>query len=204
MCSPPLIQNERGFLDMQVNKSLAIPMPASHIQRTDSEIQLHEDTTVAEYRDQCMFNRLVRGIRNRHQQSSVLGPNDCRRSRDNIPTFPVTDAFMEETDKSIENIMSTRNCPTHFSRDLGKVTPTSSGDLHKFQQSGTYQTEESMQLVRHPSRELEDWVIEGFDESTHLSNMLRHSNKVQTEIIPDMYESDDSSFHDDEVFDIDL
>jgi len=192
MCSLPRIQNERGFLDMQVNKSLAIPMPASHIHRTDSEVQLHEDTAVAEYRDQCMFNRLVRGIRNRHQQSSVLGPNDCRRSRDNIPTFPVTDAFMEETDKSIENIMSTRNYPTH------------SGDLHRFQQSDTYQTEESMQLVRHPSRELEDWVIEGFDESTHRSNMLRHSNKVQTEIIPDMYESDDSSFHDDEVFDIDL
>eukprot|EP01083_Nonionella_stella_P119400 356881_1 len=43
-------------------------LPSYHIHRTDSEAQLFEDMAVAEYRDRCMFHRLITGIRN--QQTS--------------------------------------------------------------------------------------------------------------------------------------
>jgi len=44
-----------------------IPMPDYHIKRTESELQLREDMAMAEYRDRCMFNRLVTGIQQRKQ-----------------------------------------------------------------------------------------------------------------------------------------
>ena len=45
--------------------SRAISLPASHIPRTLSEQQLRDDTAAAEWRDLCMFHRLVGGIRER-------------------------------------------------------------------------------------------------------------------------------------------
>ncbi len=46
----------------QYSRSPAIPLPKSHIHRTESELDLTENIAVAEFRDQCMFNRLVSGI----------------------------------------------------------------------------------------------------------------------------------------------
>ena len=46
-------------------QSLAIPLPASYIQRTESELQLSEDQAIAEGRDRIMFHRLISGIRTR-------------------------------------------------------------------------------------------------------------------------------------------
>lgn len=42
-----------------------IPLPSSHIHRTKSELQLDEDMHAAEFRDRCMFQRLVTGIQSR-------------------------------------------------------------------------------------------------------------------------------------------
>jgi len=56
---------------MRINKSLAIPMPASHIQRTESEDQLRKNKAAAKYRDKCMFNGVVRGNRDRQQQRNI-------------------------------------------------------------------------------------------------------------------------------------
>merc|ERR1740139_226861 len=108
--SSPL-QNSGSFLETRVNTSLAIPMPASHMKRTESEVQLHENTAVAEYRDQCMFNRVVRGNRDRQQQRNVLelSHDGCDLSRDIIPNDQFTSEYMEETEISIGNIVSTRS-----------------------------------------------------------------------------------------------
>lgn len=153
MCPSSPLQNSRGVLETRVNQSLAIPMPACHMQRTESEVQLHEDNAVAEYRDQCMFNRVVRGTRHRQQQCDA---------------------------------------------DVGKVTPSGSGDLHKFQQSDAHYIEESIQMPCCPSQEMDDWAINGFDDTVPMSN------RSQGYEIPDAYESDEYSCYDDEVFDIDL
>mmetsp|Transcript_30780 Transcript_30780/g.47183 ORF Transcript_30780/g.47183 Transcript_30780/m.47183 type:complete len:187 (+) Transcript_30780:56-616(+) len=42
-------------------QSRSIPI-RHHIHRTASEIQLHEDEAVADYRDYCMYYRIVKGI----------------------------------------------------------------------------------------------------------------------------------------------
>jgi hypothetical protein len=56
------------------NRSVSIPLPSSHVHRTQSELQLHEDEEVAEQRDSTMFYRLVNGIRERHGMQSHQGP----------------------------------------------------------------------------------------------------------------------------------
>ena len=40
-----------------------MPFPHSHVPRTKSEIKLHEGIAVSEWRDDCMFNRLVNGMK---------------------------------------------------------------------------------------------------------------------------------------------
>ncbi len=55
-----------------VDRATSIPMPSYHIRRTDSEAQLFEDMAVAEYRDRCMFNRLITGIRQRQAHQQLL------------------------------------------------------------------------------------------------------------------------------------
>mmetsp|Transcript_5765 Transcript_5765/g.16234 ORF Transcript_5765/g.16234 Transcript_5765/m.16234 type:complete len:235 (+) Transcript_5765:1-705(+) len=47
--------------------SRPIPLPRTHIPRTTSELQLREDMAVAEWREMCMFHRLVEGMKERQQ-----------------------------------------------------------------------------------------------------------------------------------------
>ncbi len=61
------------------SKSLAIPLPMSHIHRTESELLLYENMAQAEYQDQCMFNRLVSGIRCQQQLLYHVETHDRRR-----------------------------------------------------------------------------------------------------------------------------
>jgi hypothetical protein len=64
-------------------------IPISSIKRTPSEVQLHEDEAMAEYRDYCFYVRLVNGMNaTRHYF------NEGR-----------------STDQSLANIMRTRNLP---------------------------------------------------------------------------------------------
>lgn len=67
----PESSNQSGMIvesdEMQLvqAQSLAIPLPDSHIRRTESELQLSEDQAIAEGRDRVMFHRLISGIRSR-------------------------------------------------------------------------------------------------------------------------------------------
>ena len=55
--------------------SRPIPLPRTHITRTASELQLREDMAVAEWREMCMFHRLVEGMKERQQaQHQQLTP----------------------------------------------------------------------------------------------------------------------------------
>ena len=56
-----------NFEDESQAMSPAIPLPKSHIRRTESESNLTENLRLAEFRDQCMFNRLVNGIQKQQQ-----------------------------------------------------------------------------------------------------------------------------------------
>jgi len=59
-----LIGNSAGVK----RKSQALPLPRSHISRTESEIQMEDDQAEAERRDHCMFRRIVFGIAKQQEQ----------------------------------------------------------------------------------------------------------------------------------------
>lgn len=56
---------------MGTTRSTSIPLPSSHVPRTQSELQLSIDEEAAEQRDARMFYRLVNGIRERQQQQAT-------------------------------------------------------------------------------------------------------------------------------------
>jgi hypothetical protein len=64
------------------SRSSSIPLPSTHVTRTQSELQLHLDEEVAEQRDTNMFYRLVNGIRER--QSSPTRDMDAVSSEMSI------------------------------------------------------------------------------------------------------------------------
>lgn len=138
---------EDGFLTMSnyTNRSevcmnsKAIPLPKSHIHRTESEILLSENMEQAEWQDQCMFNRLVAGLSNQQQLLYNVESHDPQR-RHSLQTRQIQNAsnddngyfiscsesdlhspskqtmssspdLMAENRRRIENIISTRQAP---------------------------------------------------------------------------------------------
>jgi hypothetical protein len=71
---PPSVGNLGTSIGTQGNnRSSNIPLPASHVPRTQSELQLTMDQQTAELRDVNMFYLLVNGIRERHPESLRSG-----------------------------------------------------------------------------------------------------------------------------------
>ena len=54
--------------------STPIPLPSTHVRRTESEVRLSDDTAIAEQREVHMFYRLLHGIR-RRQESGHGAPS---------------------------------------------------------------------------------------------------------------------------------
>lgn len=65
------IEETTGFSGAGTPRSSSIPLPRSHVARTDSEVQLSSDQAAAEQREIDMFYRLVQGIRNRQAGSHI-------------------------------------------------------------------------------------------------------------------------------------
>jgi len=97
-----IIIAERNERQREVRaQSLAIPLPASHIPRTESELQLTEDQAIAEGRDRMMFHRLICGIKTRSKihfdtQQHQLQQHGSRHGYSRYPTasqrFPDNEA----------------------------------------------------------------------------------------------------------------
>ena len=66
-------------------------IPISNIKRTASEIQLHEDEALADWRDYVMYSRIVNGM---NQKRAMIN-----------------DSFRRATDQSLANIIRTHNLP---------------------------------------------------------------------------------------------
>jgi hypothetical protein len=81
--------------------SKTIPLPSSHVHRTQSELQLYEDMELAERKDMNMFYRLVNGIRDRQMHIAHGGMGS---------PYPNTMSILE-TNSCIANIINTRNTP---------------------------------------------------------------------------------------------
>jgi len=176
-----------------LSPKVGIPLPSYHIQRTESEVQLREDMAVAEYRDRIMFNRLITGIRKRQyecQHHQYYGPSHDSRdqqarsrhsSRPGLDTTYETQDItasaswpMQQTDRTIENIISTR-C-----------------------QSGTQdQANVIADITPETSYNNNDWSIGGFDDEP------RSPAYIHVNLIPEGWDADVSS-HNDQLFDMDL
>jgi len=67
-----------AFPQPRVSTTQTIPLPSSHILRTQSELQLCEDMVEAEWRELRMFYRVVNGIRSRQQRDNgvYVTPNE--------------------------------------------------------------------------------------------------------------------------------
>jgi hypothetical protein len=81
----PATTNSKNNQTSTSRKSKSIPLPRSHVHRTQSEVQLCEDMETAERRDLNMFYRLVNGIRER--QTKLLAMNDLPNP--NRDTWPI-------------------------------------------------------------------------------------------------------------------
>lgn len=90
-------------------KSHSIPI-LNRIQRTESETNLCHDEAIAEYRDYCMYNRLVNGMI--RQQEHALH-KQCSRSLDSL----------YENGACIANIQRTRYGDTDRGRNIS-LKPT--------------------------------------------------------------------------------
>merc|ERR1711862_145414 len=91
-------------------------LPSSHILQTQSELQLCENIAAAEWHDNCMFNRLVNGIR--EKQARRL---QRRNSRPNYPAANATFNPVKNADLRIEQ--SLENIVRHRYEDLKDVPP---------------------------------------------------------------------------------
>ena len=94
-----------SYVTSSSSRSSSIPLPSSHVARTQSELQLSLDQEAAEQRDANMFYRLVNGIRDR--QDMVLR---ARGGEEHV----VLQQQEQQSEKSIARIIHTR---------LSKVDP---------------------------------------------------------------------------------
>ncbi len=186
MCpSSPLVKQRSFDCEIQIDRrsstSLAIPLPASHIHRTESETQLDENMAVAEYRDRCMFNRLISGIRYRQQlhyhfQSHNNSPQQQQCPPDSEPAsrfsrgmssfrrFPrhVPHPIQDTAERTIENIISTRCNPIESDEvTVSNISDDSSEESHFL--GTTVQNNITTNAILDDADD--DWAIEGFEES---------------------------------------
>ena len=91
--------NDHNMLatSMGTTRSTSIPLPASHVPKTKSELQLCIDEEAAEQRDARMFYRLVNGIRERQQQKQTAV----------LSAVP----FANSLDQSVSRIVQARLAP---------------------------------------------------------------------------------------------
>ena len=122
---------------MQENHSSptqAMSLPSSHVLRTRSELQFCEDIAAAEWRDNCMFNRLVNGIKEKQIKRSQ------RRNRPNLPSANASFDLGGKSDARVERCLM--NIVRHRHEDLQDVSATSSLQTDYFGEGNIIEPEE--------------------------------------------------------------
>jgi len=92
----------------------AMSLPSSHVSRTQSEMQLCEDIAAAEWRDNCMFNRLVNGMKDNQAKRFE------RRHRSNFPSANATFDLDKNSDPRVERCLM--SIVRHRYEDLKEVS----------------------------------------------------------------------------------
>jgi hypothetical protein len=209
--------------DAALNYSCSIPLPSSHISRTESEMQLAVDIAAAEKRDERMFHRLITGIQVRHQKQASSNKPSFRTSRI-APASSESQEASETNSRAVDSAAPTsRYCPVTA---IAKIVDTRHARLHDSQDrilnSGLQPSDdEDEDHVTLPLTEMQrmfqlsrasrtsestlsdnDWSISGFS-SSHDPNqdcLGDHRPKDVTEAPSAGLEDDD----DEEIFILDL
>lgn len=139
----------------QKARSRTIPLPSTHIARTQSELQLSEDMAAAEWKDMCMFYRVVGGIRERQEQccsNGVAIHEEPKRHHSTREQTPIRDW----TGKDVSATVDTTARVTPFETPSRDATPPSQGRLPPYPQS---------LLLRTPRLNSDGgWSITGFED----------------------------------------
>lgn len=190
------------------HQSLAIPMPESHVHRTDSEVRLSLETIEAKYRDQLMLDRLVRGgccCQQNHwgvRQASCGDPDFVSRDEENNLDEDVPNDHHAMMPMSPRELLQTgAHCWHHSENEVMANAP------------------QLRRRRRRSSKEMGLWAIEGFDEEEDededggievvpmpdMYNRQFNLTEKKTTFVPCMHDcNDEFCHHDDEVFDLDL
>ena len=148
--------------DMRRARSKTIPLPRSHVVRTQSELQLSEDMAAAEWMDLCMFYRVVGGIREQQKCSNgALIHEQHRTERLSPERKPITDW----TGKDVSSTTDTAARVTPFeTTEEASSPPSHQGKFLPYPQP----------LLLTPKRNSSDggWSITGFEDDPQENNPL--------------------------------
>ena len=189
--------------------SRPIPLPCTHIPRTTSELQLREDMAVAEWREMCMFRRLVDGMKERqqaqhqhvtpcHQQRAAYGdsqdstPHPSSGKQQQLPTTITpqeSPVFIEDSNRSAHLVEM-----LHRASQLGDLTGTETTTTTTFNSSSISATAiNDKQRQQQTQLQGNGWPLEGFAHS------------LSTTIPPYVHNDDDDEVGEDEgIFTLDM
>jgi hypothetical protein len=175
------------------NRSGTIPLPSSHIHRTQSELQLCEEMANAERRDLTMFYRLINGIRDRQTLA---------RRNETLSTRPTSSL---ESERSIAMIINARNTPLgRTSYMLETIRSTGGYDAYASPQNNlllqppmpSYLNQD--QLTTCDRTDVDHWSVSGFEETE--TSYIHPNVEYQQVPLPEITTEDEE----DEIFSLDL
>ena len=110
-------------------------LPSSHISGTQSKLNLCYDISAAEWHENCMFDRLVNGMREKQQARMLQQQN--RYSSKKCSLFDATDmATDSNSDRRIER--SLENIVRHRYEDMSHVSSSPFQDNYGFITDSSY------------------------------------------------------------------
>ena len=181
-------------------KSQNIPLPESHVHRTQSEVQLCQDMESAEQRDLNMFYRLVNGIRDR--QMHLVRDNESSNA---AAAYYDPAHGLTEAEQSLARIIHTRNAPVATVPSPKNISINNNNNNNRYNHANRHSSglntgipifevknEEQQQqpqegpasaalasLVGNHRLQQNEWSFSGFDDSsTSLSPEQRESQYI--------------------------
>jgi len=157
--------------------SRPIPLPRTHIPRTTSELQLREDMAVAEWREMCMFKRLVDGMKERQQaqkqhvtpchQAAYRDPQDSPphfSSRKQHPPTPITPqespVFNDDSNRSAHLVDV-----LHRASELGDITGTETSMSTSISSISISAMANNGKQQQQAQQAANGWSLDGFAQS---------------------------------------
>ena len=157
--------------------SRPIPLPRTHITRTASELQLREDMAVAEWREMCMFRRLVDGMKERqqaqhqhvtscHQQHVAYGdsqdstPHPSSGKQQQLAPITITPqespVFIEDSNRSVHLVEM-----LHRASQIGDLT----GAFNSSNSISATAINDKQRQQQHARLQGNGWPLKGFNHS---------------------------------------